>query len=274
MSDEPFKTVQAQTTSASLVKPAELVDVVELTPLKLIDRRAFNLMLGAAWKTISEDVEHSIPKSELRPDSSHSVGERLDDCIGRLMGARVKVSVERDGKPYTLNIPLLETVAEPLRADGNVYYRFPRELRKLVLDSNVFARLRKDVMFALTSKYALALYEMIQKRGNLNFKTTEKFSIKDIRELLGVPNGKLQAYKNFKAKALLPAVTEVQGLADFGVTFHEIKESRSVKTIEISWWKKSEEELKAVWQELHSSKVGRRVRLKERMPMKSSVGSS
>ena len=74
MSDEPFKTVQAQTTSASLVKPAELVDVVELTPLKLIDRRAFNLMLGAAWKTISEDVEHSIPKSELRPDSSHSVG--------------------------------------------------------------------------------------------------------------------------------------------------------------------------------------------------------
>lgn len=268
MVEEPFKTISAKTTAGSLIKPAELVDVVELTPLKLIDRRTFNLMLGAAWENISEDIEHVIPKRELRPTASHSVGERLDDSIGRLMGGRVKVNITRDGKPYTLNMPLLETVAEPLRSDGNVYFRFPRELRKLILDSNVFARLQKDVMFALTSKYALALYEMIQKRGNLSYKTTETFPVQELRDYLGVPYGKLTLYKNFKAKALVPAVTEVNGLADFGVSFYEVKRGRTVVSIDLSWWKKSDEELKEVWKELHSSKIGRRTRLKEKQPSK------
>ena len=45
---------------------------------------------------------------------------------------------------------------------------FPRKLRKLIGDSHIFARIEKDVMLALSSKYALALYEMVQKRGNLS----------------------------------------------------------------------------------------------------------
>jgi len=32
--------------TGSMVKPAELVDVVELTPLTLVDRRSYNLLLA------------------------------------------------------------------------------------------------------------------------------------------------------------------------------------------------------------------------------------
>ena len=39
-------TLKAKVTDYSLVKPSELIDIVELTPLKLHDKRLFNEMLA------------------------------------------------------------------------------------------------------------------------------------------------------------------------------------------------------------------------------------
>ena len=258
-----FRTLEAKNTSTSLIKPAELVDVVELTPLKLIDRRTFNLLIAAAWDTIADDAEHSIPKRDLRTHNSKA-NDRLDDSIGRLMGARVRVKIERDGKEYIRSVSLLETVEEPVRSDGLVYYRFPRPLRKLIADSSIFARLEKQVMLHLSSKYALALYEMIQKRGNLQHKTSEIFTVQELRDLLGVPPDKLTRYNNFKNKALVQAVTEVNGLAQHGVEFLEIRKGKTVTHIQLLWRKKSEDELRAAFAELNQPRIGRNIRLSER----------
>ena len=174
-----------------MVKPAELVDVVELTPLTLVDRRTYNLLIAYAWDRIDEDVEHAIPKAALR--GTHESNDRLSDTIRRLMAAQVEVRIIRDGKRYLQSIQLLGTVARPEdeAEDGNVYYRFPAEWREIMQKSDIFARLQTEVMFCFTSKYALALYEMIQKRGNLKHKNTEEFAPADLRGLLGVPRGRL-----------------------------------------------------------------------------------
>jgi plasmid replication initiation protein len=246
-----FKTTQAKTTALSMIKPGELVDVVELTPLRLVDRRTFNLLIAAAWDNISDDVEHSISKRDLRTQNNNA-NDRLDETIGRLMGARVRVKIQRDGKEYIRSVSLLETVEAPVRADGQVYYRFPRPLRRLISDSSIFARLSKEVMLNLSSKYALALYEMVQKRGNLTHKTTEVFTVK------------LGRYNNFKSRALAQAITEVNGLAEHGVAFAEIRKGKTVTHIELSWWKKSEEELRKSYAEIKRSRIGRTSRLSEK----------
>ena len=254
-----YRTVQARTTENSLVKPGELVDVVEQTPLTLYDRRVFNLLLAHAWEQIEDDVEHTIRKSELR--GTHEGNDRLDETIGRLMGARVVVSLERDGKPYHRSVGLLEHIDEPIRGDGKVYYQFPRKLRQLIGNSHIFARIQKDVMLALSSKYALALYEMVQKRGNLQHQWNETFPVERLRDLLGVPKDKLTLYKNFKAKALIPAVKEVGALSDYGVSFIENTKGRKVETITISWWPKSVDERKKAFAELRRPRVGRKARI-------------
>ena len=256
-----YRTVEARPSENSLIKPGELVDVIEQTPLTLYDRRVFNLLLGSAWEQIEQDVEHSIEKSDLK--GNHAGNERLDDTIGRLMGARVVVQLERDNQQFLRSIPLLEHIDEPIRGDGKIYYQFPKKLRKLVSNSQIFARLQKDVMLALSSKYALALYEMVQKRGNLSHQWSETFEVAKLRDLLGVPPGKLTAYKNFKANALLPAVREVNALANYGVTFHEVKKGRSVGEITLAWHKKSVEELKAAFSELKRPKIGRKARISD-----------
>src|SRR5690349_6918929 len=111
--------------SASMIKPAELVDVVELTPLTLTDRRTYNLLLAHAWDRIDEDVEHAIPKAALR--GTHESNDRLVDTIRRLRAAQVEVRIFRDGRPYIRSISLLGRVDRPEDGDdetGAIYYKF------------------------------------------------------------------------------------------------------------------------------------------------------
>jgi hypothetical protein len=248
-------------TSGSMVKPAELVDVVELTPLTLVDRRSYNLLIAHAWDRIDEDVEHAIPKSVLR--GTHESNDRLVDTIRRLMAAQVEVRIIRDGKRYLQSIHLLGAVARPEdeEEDGNVYYRFPAELREIIRQSSIFARLQTEVMFCFSSKYALALWEMVQKRGNLKHKNTDEFTPDELRKMLGVPHGRLHDFSSFRRFVLLPAVEEVNALSSHMVQLDAIRHGRKVVKLRLIWFAKDEQGLKAAYCEVQRHKTGRSARL-------------
>lgn len=247
--------------TGSMVKPAELVDVVELTPLTLVDRRTYNLLIAYAWDRIDEDVEHAIPKSVLR--GSHKGNERLSDTIRRLMAAQVEVRIIRDGKRYLRSIHLLGTVDRPEdeAEDGNVYYRFPAEWRDIMEKSDIFARLQTEVMFCFTSKYALALYEMIQKRGNLKNKHVEEFAPAELRGLLGVPRDRLMEFADLRRFALIPAVDEVNALSGHMVQIDAVRHGRKVVKLRLIWFAKDEQGLKAAYCEVQRHKAGRKARI-------------
>jgi hypothetical protein len=78
--------LEAKPTESSLIKPGELVDVVEMTPLTLNDRRIYNQLLAHAWDRIQEPGEHVIAKRELR-GSHNATNDRAGDSIERLMAA-------------------------------------------------------------------------------------------------------------------------------------------------------------------------------------------
>ena len=143
-----------------------------------------------------------------------------------------------------------------------MFYSFPAAVRGIIRESSQYARLQKQVMFAFSSKYALALYEMVQKRGNLKFKTSEEFPVDRFRSLLGVEAGKLKEFKNFKLRAIDPAVLEVNGLGEFGCKVEPVYSGRKAAAVRLSWWAKNLDERKDALNELQFSRVGRRARLK------------
>jgi hypothetical protein len=247
--------------SGSMVKAAELVDVVELTPLTLVDRRSYNLLIAHAWDRIDEDVEHAIPKSVLR--GTHKGDERLPDTIQRLMAGQVEVRIIRDGKRYLRSIHLLATVDRPEDEDedGNVYYRFPAEWREIIRESSIFARLQTEVMFCFSSKYALALWEMVQKRGGLKHKNTEEFTPDDLRKMLGVPRGRLRDFSSFRRFVLIPAVDEVNALSGHMVQIDAIRHGRKVIKLRLIWFAKDEQGLKAAYCEVQRHRAGRKARV-------------
>ena len=253
-------TIAQRTTATSLIKPAEMIDIEESVPLHLVDRRILNLLLANAWDQIDQDVEHCIRKRDLRGTTKDF--KRLDETIGRLQAARIKLLIKRDdNKKYRRSFGLLQRVDEGVAQNGLLYYKFDPDLRAVISESTVFARLQKDILLQLSSKYSLCLYELIQRRVNLTHKWSEDFTIEEIRKLLTVPKGKLALYKNLNGYALKPAVAEVNGLADFGVQMKEIKKGRKVTGITLAWHRKNQDQLKEAYEERSRHRVGRRARL-------------
>jgi hypothetical protein len=131
--------------------------------------------------------------------------------------------------------------------------------------SNRWGRIKAEIICAMTSKYAIALYELIQLRANMD-RCVETLPIGRFRELLGVPPG---AYTGRRSHQLLekvvePAQLEVNGLSDMGVCVQVNRQSpRSpIETATVSWWKKIGEEYRNTLRERDRSKVGRMARLR------------
>jgi len=134
-------------------------------------------------------------------------------------------------------------------------------MQETIRESSIFARLQTEVMFCFTSKYALALWEMIQKRGNLKHKNTDEFTPDELRKMLSVPRGKLKEFSHFRQKVLIPAVAEVNALSGHMVQIDAIRHGRKVVKLRLIWFAKDEQGLKAAYTEVQRHKAGRKVRI-------------
>jgi hypothetical protein len=258
-----FRTIEAKVGPDSLIKPGELVDLVEMTPLTLSDRRIYNLLLENAWENIDKAVVHTIGKACLR--GNHNSNDRIGESIERLMSAIVKVKVVRDGETLIERVQLLGGNIEHKRHDGTLVYEIPARLRRIIKDSTIFARLQKEVMFALSSKYALTLYEMVQKRGNLSYRSSEDFTLDEFRGILGVPKGKLTSWSNLLNRAIKPAIEEVNQLSGHLVELQPLKTGRQVSHVRLKWLKKDLAGVHSAVRELATAKVGRVARRERRV---------
>jgi hypothetical protein len=115
----------------------------------------------------------------------------------------------------------------------------------------------------MTSKYAIALYEMICLRANLD-NCLETIDMTRFRELLGVPPGAYDRPDNFRRFVIKPALLEVNGLSDTGVQIEMVRQHAraTAHAVTLCWWRKSPEEMAAVARERNRSKIGRMARLK------------
>ena len=126
----------------------------------------------------------------------------------------------------------------------------------------MFGRLKTQIMYCFKSKYALALYEIVQKRVGLKFKQAENFTVEELRSLLGVPKDKLTRFPDFNKYALQPALREVNALSEHHVTVGMIKNGKRVEQLMLMWQEKSAEEKRQVFREIERCSVGRAARIR------------
>jgi plasmid replication initiation protein len=239
-----------------IIKPRELVDVIELTPLNRSETILYNQLLAHAWNNIRTNPVHKVLKASLR--GSHESNDRLHEAFDKLMGAWVKVRARdpQTGAMATFRVHLLGTNKEEEKDDGYFYYTFPPDLLAVISQSKAWATIKSHIMYALRSKYSIRLYEMIERRIGL-VKQHEEFTIDEFRGLLGVPNGKLDRFADFNKYCLKPAIEEVNHLSDFTVSVAAIKNGRAVQKLHVHWFRKSAEELRKAHDEREKSRVGR-----------------
>jgi hypothetical protein len=264
-------TTRQQSNYAGFPKAAELIEIEGAHALEASDRAMFNHLLQTAHdsgRLTEADAEWEISLASLRRASTkHESNDRIRDSLRRLRRTEVRVTYvsARNGQSRTMETHLLEFTDTD---DGDspaatVQFGIPKRLRAVLARSNRWGRIRCEVSYAMTSKYAIALYEMVCLRANLE-RCTEAIEMGRFRELLGVPPGAYDRADNFMRNVVTPALLEVNGLSDVSVQIEMVRRHprAPAHAVALAWWRKSGDEFRDSLQERNRSKVGRMARLK------------
>jgi len=264
-------TIKQQSNFNGFPKAAELIEIEGAHALEASDRAMFNQLLQTAHdsgRMTEPDAEWEISLAALRRGSTrHESNDRIRYSLRRLRRTEVRVSYisARTGLPRTMETHLLDftDTDDADSPSATVQFAFPKRLRAVLARSNRWGRIRCEVSYAMTSKYAIAFYEMVCLRANLD-RCTEVIEMSRFRELLGVPPGSYDRADNFTRNVITPAILEVNGLSDVGVQIEmERKHPRApAHGVAITWWRKQGDEFRYAMQERSRPKVGRMARLK------------
>ena len=271
------RTTQQKTNLQGFPKPGELIEMTGTHDLEASDRAILNLLYQNAHdsgRLLDPNSEWEIPLATVRQAfSRHESSDRLRDSLTRLMSVKVNVLYTSDngdkaqGPEQRIVITGLfdffDVSAKELAQRATLRYGLPRKLAPILESSGRWGRIKAEVVCSMTSKYAIALYELLQLRANME-RCVETFPIDRFRELLGVPPGTYARADNFQRKVLDPAVLEVNGLSDMSVQIEtERMHSRApIRAVSLGWWQKSGDEFRTAMEERNRSKLGRMARLK------------
>lgn len=264
-------TIEQKTNADGFPKAGELIEITGTAMLEASDRAILNLLYQHAHNSgcfTEPDVAFELAITDLLP-SSHSSTDRVRESLARLLDIKVQVPIKHPstGRPATLMTHLFSSfiipdMAEPGRP-ATVRYRIPSELLPVLLTSNRWGRIKAATVCAMASKYAIALYELIQLRAGMD-RCVEVFPIVRFRELLGVPDGAYERGNDLLKRVIEPAELEVNALSDFGVTSEVRRRSprAPIEAVAVTWWKKEGDQFREAIRERKQPKLGRRARLK------------
>ena len=248
-------------------KAGELIELQGAHELEASDRALMNLLYRHAFISgclTTPGQVWAVDLNELRAISSHNSNDRIIDSLERLMRIVVRVVYREDGREEVLLTHLFDFFKLPKkRADGLIRFSIPRVLAPVLSRSTHWGRIKAEIVCALTSKYAIQLYELIQLRANLD-RCVEVFSINEFRERMNVPPTKLLRGADFVRCVIEPALLEVNGLSDNGVQI-ELRRKHPkapIHEVAVTWWAKEGDAYRSAVNERNRSKIGRMARLK------------
>lgn len=266
------KTLQQRTNHEGYPKAGELITMAGLEDLEASQRAISNMLYQHAHdsgRMAEPGAVFEIPMVSIRQGlSRHESGDRLRASLVAL--ARVVATVtyidEDHGQQRVIVGGLFEffdVAKQDLGPGTTLRYALNRNLVAVIDRSARWGRIRAEVYCAMRSRYAIALYETLALRRNMD-RCIETFGIEKFREMMSVKPDTYRIGTDFQRYVINPAVLEVNGLSDLGVQMEvQRRHPRApIHAVTVAWWRKSPEELATVIRERNRSKIGRMARLK------------
>lgn len=258
--DKSRKVVALKPTYDEVIKPTELIQISGHQNLTLNARRAITILWHNAHRQgIEEGRDYIIELADLRSDNNRGL-EPVEEAVLALMQAVLTVRLAGN-KVRRVQFLGGNDMSDAERAPGTLTYSFDKRLVEILRDSSIWGKIALPVLMAFSSKYAVSLYENCSQWSGLQHKIIQDMTIDELRSMMGVEEGKYQAFGDLNIHVIKPAVMEINALAPFSVSVLPIKTGRRVTGVKIGWFSKSNEELAAAWREAQRPKVGRKARL-------------
>lgn len=227
--------------------------------LSLVARRSLLLMLEAAAGDAWRYEFHRIAKQTLR--GKHKDMAHVRHALDELMGVWFATPDMLDGKAATRRFHLLDEVADhnDNMASAFIEFRFSKRACELLQRSDVYARLSREAIVKFRSAYALRMYEI----GSALYgrrAPTWRGDVQALRKLLHVPEKVYPNFADFRRRVLEPARDELDQLAEFDLSWTEVKKGRQVLSVELRFTAKPGRKALAAAEENKRHSIGRRAR--------------
>ena len=226
----------ARTAAATLpTHVTKAVGVVEISEpagqLSLADRRLFNFLLAHAYPGLGKRASHEVRLSEIRgfaamarDGTGEADNRRLKGSIERLQKTLVTFNyLDSDKGSIWQSSQLLSTCILAQRT-GELTYMFPAGLEERLAEPALYSYISLRVIYQFESKYALILYEILKRYADRDA-AEPYWAVKtsELRDLLGCRE-RLKDWKDFRRRALDPALEEIDRLSEFAVEVFEVRQ--------------------------------------------------
>jgi hypothetical protein len=203
------------------------------------DRKLYAFLVHAVWDELGEKRIHELPVSRINKVFRELGGGDSPNWIWDSAMNLAQTSVEWkqvEGEDRLRGFAHLLSYAathEEARADGFLRFEFPAGLIPVLKEPRRFARLRIHFMMALSGKYAVTLYEILESVANLR-KPVLEVELPKLRQWLKVPEGKIDRYVDLKRFVLEPGIRQInenpEG-AGFRAGMEALKKGKAVERI-------------------------------------------
>jgi len=256
-------TMQQITNAVGFPKPAELIEITGTSALEAQDRAIMNVLYQHAHDSgRMQDVQAdwTLPMTALRI-SKHESNDRLMRVVVTVPVLSAKTGEARLIKTHLFDF--FDLSANAQAAGATIRFGLPKQLQPVLVASGRWGRIKAATVCAMTSKYAIALYEMVQLRGGMD-RCVETFPVDRFRDLMGVPKGAYQQGPDFIRFVLDAAALEVNGLSDYSVEFQVVRRHARapITAVTLAWWRKEGDAFRATHAEQQQPKQGRTARLR------------
>ena len=253
----------AQTGSTSLARADELRLTTNLigAPLPAIGVKILVEMVRRAGGDAWQDKTWTISREEIRDlTGKHFTRDELDKLLDALATQAVKVlGTSRRDVPMWKRRPIFAELRNERDFDTEIEYELSAGLRALLAKSQHYTVLDVAVMAAMSSKYALILYEIGKQRLRMPDFSWEG-TVAELRELLGVAPGTLAGWKDLRKYTLDAAARDLADLAPFSMRIEETRHGRQVVRVRLSFIGKDESAAAAAARLVHATRIERKAR--------------
>lgn len=222
---------------ATVPVPLPVLIVKVKGPYTERDRKLWTFLLHAVWDEIPEEeklVIHELPVTRINSLFREIGGDHNSKWIWESAERLAGTTVQWEDEEYKGIEALFGAIITKNSRDlGVLRFYFPPLLTPRIKRANRFARLRVHFMLALSGKYAVTLYDLLESVVNKADPVLE-VPLDVLRQWIKVPEGKLGTWDNFNRRALQPAIDQINANplgAGFTVSMQLIKKGRSVHKV-------------------------------------------
>lgn len=201
------------------------------------------LLISVAGGRMADDVQHSIRLADLKRlggiqnHSRDSLRELFIELRGAVLVYEGSNTEDEIIGGFVDELSVIKSDYNNENKGGMLEIRwwFGRTFKTIALQSDYWAVIDRQIAFEFKSKYSILLFQHISSLVNLTYNKSKVFTVRELRSVLGVAEGKLTLWADFRRVALEVAINEISEFSRFSLKFEPQRVGRSVNRVVISW---------------------------------------